>query len=275
MKKYLPVIIIVVVILIVGGIAAFFLLSSNKSQPESRKKITEPVNIVPVSDRPYTTLSPTSKGKHPAGTEVEITVHNPTLGATEAEYELEYQAGSLLQGAFGSIDFTIDKPPASKVILLGTCSAGGKCDYNKDVSGGTLLLRLSGGEQTFAVKGEWTYQLMSKREGRFSSRDSKFRVDVGKKGLPASTYVIVIQTMGLPAPVEGALIGGPYHITAGENKSIKTAELTLRLSEDVEAATLLGWTGSSWKQYQSTVTDKTLTATIDRLTTFVAISEAN
>ena len=224
-----------------------------------------------MSDRPYVTLAPTV-ARHPAGTEVEITIHTVTLGSTEAEYELEYQAGSLLQGVFGSVDFSLDKPPVSKVLLLGTCSAGGKCDYNKDVSGGTLLLRLTGGEQKFAVKGEWTYQLMSERDGKFSARDSKFRVDVGEKGLSANTYVIVMQPMGLPEPVEGEIIGGPYYISAGEKASIKSAELTLRLSQEVETATLLGWTGKSWKEYDSAVEDKTLTAEIDSFTTFVAIS---
>lgn len=271
MKKYLPYIIVLLVLVAVGVGAYFFINSRSTQAPPPTKKIVEAVNTVDVSDRPYVTLSPTVE-KHPAGTEVELTVHNTTLGATEAEYELEYQAGSLLQGAFGSMDFSIDKPPVSKTLLLGTCSAGGKCDYNKDVSGGTVLLRLSGGQEKFAVKGEWTYQQMADREGKFSSRDSKFRVDVGAKGLPSATWVIVMQPIGLPEPLESEVVGGPYHISAGA--SAKSAEVSLRLSSDVESATLLGWTGSRWQKYDADLEDKTLTAEVNDFTTFVAVLDS-
>lgn len=264
-----------IILLAVFGLAAggFFLIQSLKTKPqEISKKIPEAVNTVPVSDRPYVTLEPT-QSKHPAGTEVQITVHTVTLNSTEAEYELEYQAGSLLQGAFGSMDFTFEKPPVSKVLLLGTCSAGGKCDYNQDVTGGTLLLRLSGGDQKFAVKGEWSYQLMSERQGQFSSRDSKFRVDVGEKGLPASQYVVVMQTMGLPDQVDGEILVGPYFISAGSAK-IKSAEASFRLSETVESAQLLSWSGSKWVEIDSEIKDQTLTADIDTLGTFLVTAVA-
>ncbi len=269
MKKNRKLIIIGLVLL---GLftGAFFLFRSLKTKPANPvKKIPEAVNTVPVSDRPYVTLEPVQKS-HPAGTEVGITVHTVTLNSTEAEYELEYQAGTLLQGAFGSMDFTFEKPPVSKVLLLGTCSAGGKCDYNQDVTGGTLLLRLDGGDQKFAVKGEWSYQLMSEREGEFSSRDSKFRVDVGSKGLPANQYVVVMQPMGLPDKVEGDIIAGPYHISAGK-ADIKTAQVSFRLSQEAESVTLLSWSGGKWVEIDSEIEDQTLTADIDTLGTFVVV----
>ncbi len=275
--KKKPVILIgLVIVLIIFGVGIFLLVKSVLTPKSTTPpKALEAVNTVPVENRPYVTLSPTSQGKHPQGTEVEITVHNTTLASTKAEYELEYQAGTLLQGAFGSLDFTKEAPPVSKVLLLGTCSAGGKCDYNKDVTGGTLLVRLSGGEQKFAVKGEWSYQLMSEREGKFASRDSKFRVDVGTKGLPAGSWVVLIQTMGLPqaVPDKSPVVAGPYFVSAGTDQ-IKSAELEWRLSEDNAAVKLLGWTGSSWKEYKSAFKDKTLTATIDKLGTFVVVSSA-
>lgn len=269
MKKYLPYIIIALIV-IAAGTGIFFFIKSQSPKPKAGLKPPEAINTVPVTDRPYVTLAPTSAGKHPLGTEVAVTVHNTTLGATKAEYELEYQSGSLLQGAFGSLDLTMEKPPVTKVLLLGTCSAGGKCDYNKEVTGGTLLLRLTG-QQKFAVKGEWSYQLMSERGGKFSSRDSKFRLDIGPKGLPASTYVILMQPMGLPAPVAGTLIAGPYHAASGEAASPKSIELSLRLTDPPAPVKLLGWAGNSWKEYKSTVADSTLTATVDRLTTFVVV----
>ncbi|MBI2009896.1 MAG: hypothetical protein HYS86_01830 [Candidatus Chisholmbacteria bacterium] len=225
-----------------------------------------------MADRPYVTLEPTSGGKHPAGTEVDVTVHTVTLDSTQAEYELEYQAGSLLQGAFGSLDFTLDSPPVTKTLLLGTCSAGGKCDYNQDVVGGTLLLRLSGGREKFAVKGEWSYQQMGEREGEFSSRDSKFRLSMADTALPAAAYVIIMQTMGLPEVVEGEILAGPYHVAASVTPKIQDYKLEIRLSEDAEDATLLSWTGSRWQEQDSQVAEKVLTAPVEDLTTYVVVS---
>jgi len=267
MNKKLLISLGIALLAIILAIAGFLFFRSRGSSSQTSNKIAEKVNTVPVSDRPYVTLKPTQE-KHPAGTEVEITIHTTTLDSTDAEYELEYQAGSLLQGVFGSIDFTKEKPPVSKTLLLGTCSAGGKCDYNKEVSGGTVLIRLSGGQQKFAVKGEWSYQLMGDRDGQFSSRDSKFRAQVPPKSLATTDYVIVMQTMGLPKEVPGTILAGPYHI-ATLTKNTISADLEIRLSEEATDATLYGWTGSSWKEYKSEISDKMLSATVDRLTTFV------
>ncbi len=275
-KKYLPLVGVALGILTLV-IIGLTLLKPGKTKQAPKSKIAEAVNIVPVSDRPYVTLEPTDSGTnnperkdHPFGKEVLLKVHTVTLGATEANYELEYQAGSLLQAAIGTMNLVSEQLPANRNILLGSCSAGGKCSYNEDVTGGTVLLRLTGGSQKFAVKGEWTYQLMGNRGGQFSSRDSKFRVDVGPNGLPSSTYVIIVQTMGLPQAAEGEVIAGPYHITVG-GANIKSAEVSVRVPEDATTAKLLGWTGSTWKEYKSTLVDQTLTATVDSLTTFVAV----
>jgi hypothetical protein len=262
MKKAL-IIAFIVALLAALGTGAFFLIKKSRQPAEeksTRQPITEPVNVIAVSKRPYVTLTPKIGGQHPPGKEVVLTIHNTTLGATQAEYELEYQAGSLLQGAFGMIDFATEPPPASKDLLLGTCSAGGACSYNEDVSGGTLLLRFSGGQETFAVKGEWSY--------------SKFRLDVGDKGLSADTYVIIMQPMGFPGQVEGEIVAGPYHIAVAGSASVKPTSLKLRLSQEMTDVTLLGWTGSSWKEYPSELDGQELTATIDRLGTYVVVSAA-
>ena len=276
-KKSLPIIFIVLGVVGIILILGFILFRPRAEKQLPKPKIAEAVNTVPTSDRPYVTLEPGDSGgdnpehkDHPIGTEVLLKVYTVTLNAAEAEYELEYQAGSLLQAAIGTMSLTSEQLPIYRNMLLGSCSAGGKCDYNKDVSGGTLLLRLSGGSQKFAVKGEWTYQLMGEREGKFSSRDSKFRVDVGSAGLPSSTYVIIMQTMGLPEAPEGEIVAGPYHISVGK-VSVKSAEVSVRVPEEATDAKLLGWTGSDWKEYKSIVSDQTLTATVDSFTTFVVV----
>lgn len=276
-KKRLPIVFIALGLVGVAIIAGLIIFKPKAATEPPKPKIQEAVNTVPVSDRPYVTLEPFDSGSsnpekrdHPFGTEALLKIHTVTLGAVKAEYEVEYQSGSLLQAAFGSLDLSTDALPATRTVFFGSCSAGGKCDYNKDITGGTLLVRLSGGSQKFAVKGEWTYQLASEREGKFSSRDSKFRLDVGPKGLPGTTYVIIMQTMGLPKPVEGEIVSGPYHVSAGD-ASVKSAEISWRLSDDASKVKLFGWTGSAWKEYKSAIVEGVLTSTIDRLTTFVVV----
>lgn len=245
---------------------------AKKPVPSSPPKTSnQPINTVDIADRPYVTLAPTIGGRHPAGQEITLTLHNVTLGATSVEYELEYQAGTLLQGAFGTIDLTKELPPVSKDLLFGSCSTGGKCAYHKDVSGGTLTLRFKGGSQNFNLKSEWNLQTMSDRQGKFSSRDGKFQIDTGKSGLSAGALVVMIQTMGLPKSVSGDILAGPYAIFTNNQKLSGTAQLTLRLNQDVTSAKLLGWDGQAWKEYKATLADKTLTASIDKLTTFVVV----
>src|SRR3990167_7164244 len=243
---------------------------TKKPPPSSTPKTNnEPVNTIDVKDRPYVTLAPTIGGRHPLGQEVTLTIHTVTLGATSVEYELEYQAGTLLQGAFGTIDLTKDQPPVNKDLLFGSCSTGGKCAYHKDVSGGNLTLRFKGGSQNFNLKSEWNLQKMADRQGKFSSRDGKFQLEVGKTGLQNNTFLVMIQTMGLPKSVGGEILAGPYGIFTNNHQLSGTAQLTLRLNQDASSAKLLGWDGQAWKEYKSTLADKTLTATVDKLTTFI------
>lgn len=274
MKKFLPLIILVVVIAVIGGV--FFFLNTKKAAAPAapvRTPNPEPVNLIDLKDRPYVTLGPKVGSRHPLGQELTMVLHSVTLGSKSVEYELEYQSGSLLQGAFGTIDLTTSQPPTTKDMLLGSCSTGGKCAYNPNVEGGTLTLHYKGGQQDFAVRGEWSLGKMTDRQGQFSSRDGKFQVDIGKTGLSTTTVVTVFQTLGLPAPVKGDVLAGPYGVFTNDQKPKGKVQLTLRLSQDVTTATLLGWTGTSWKEYKSTVANKTLTATVDSLTTFVATSK--
>lgn len=262
---------LVVVALLIGG---FVLWARPRSSTPSSKgsSFTEPVNQIDLKDRPYVSLAPTLGSRHPQGKEVTLTISRTALDSTAVEYELEYQAGSLIQGVFGRIDFTKDKPPVSKNLLLGSCSAGGKCSYHENVTGGSLTLRWRGGKENFALKGEWNLEQMGERRGKFSSRDAKFQLEVPSAGLPGSALLIIIQTMGLPGEVAGQVVAGPYAVFTLGSKLAGSAQLSLRLNQEASSVQLLGWNGTAWHEYKAQVSGKTLTAAVDRLTTFVAVS---
>lgn len=263
------ILVLAVVILVAGGTAALLLRSPGKKQETEKETAprVEPVNQLPIKERPFTSIIPRADGR-----EVMIVVDHLN-SASEVEYELEYQAGKLLQGAFGKIDFSKEEAPVQRNILLGSCSAGGKCSYHEDVNGGTLLLRYLDGE-VVALKGEWNFQLMSQQQGRFTSRDAKFTFDVGKNGLSARTFVIVAQTMGLPGPVDGEIIGGPYIVTLPKGIYPRTKEISLTMHTNTTDPNLklLGWTEAGWIEYEVKQSGKTLEASVDQPTTFVAIT---
>lgn len=260
-------ILLLVVIAIIAGVFIFKRKDKSQLETKEKPKIIEPVNQIPIKDRPFSNIYPRSDGK-----EVTLIV-NEYPGATSVEYELEYQAGTLLQGAFGKIDFAKETAPIERNILLGSCSAGGKCSYHENVNGGTLTLRYINGEST-KLKSEWNFQLMSKQEGTFTSRDAKFTFNVGSRGFSPGTYVVVAQTMGLPGEVEGEILAGPYNVSLPKGVSLrgKEATLTMRLSLEEENVKILGWTQDGWFEYDVDVDGKIASATVDQATTFIAIS---
>lgn len=229
---------------------------------QTRPKIQEPVNTVPLEERIYSTLEITSGGQHPTGREITLAIFGG-IEASKIEYELEYQTGTLVQAGLGSIVPAEEKLPFSRDILLGSCSAGGACNYHEDVKGGTLLLRF-GDSSVGTLKGEWNYYQPG-NDGRFSSRDAKFQLEAAKL---KSSYVVIAQTIGLPKSVDGKVLAGPYHLDTTAT-SIGKMELTLRLSEESETATLWLWTGKSYHKVTSQLTDKTLTATISSSGTYL------
>ena len=98
-KVIIPIIVILIIGLTAGG---WFLFKGRKGDGESaeeKRRRLEPINQIPIKERPFTIITPRADGR-----EVTILV-NQLDGSQEVEYELEYQAGTLLQGAFGKIDF--------------------------------------------------------------------------------------------------------------------------------------------------------------------------
>ncbi len=236
--------------------------SASPSPTPQKKRINDPVNIIPVSDRPYLQIVPDATGKH-----VFLQVKELKKTALSLDYELEYQSGELLQGAFGAIDIT--KLPASKDILLGSCSAGGACTYHVDVKGGTLLARFSGGE-SYAVKSEWKYIENKARESQLSSKDAKFQMTAPE--LSKLKYVVVYNSPGYPGKPEGEVISDIYSL-AMPTSLPGQAKLTIRTTQEASTATILGWDGQSWKEFKSVVDGKSVTATVDFLEAYLVVKK--
>lgn len=239
-------IIVVILAAIAGGIW-YTQQSKTAAAPaptEKKKKVSEPVNVIPVTDRPFVSILPTADGKN-----VLVKIAALKKAATEAEYELEYQAGSLLQGAFGNIK--LDKIPSETRILLGSCSAGGACSYHTDVQGGTLLLRLSGPEN-YALKHEWKYIENKAKETAFSSKDAKLQISGAE--LAKQKLLVITNSPGYPADPQGAVVSEHYALALGSELKGKL-KLSIRAKEE-GTLTIKGWNGESWVSF-ATTPDKT------------------
>lgn len=263
MKNYLKFIIPGLLILAVGGWFLFKKPSKTEAPVQPARKMEE-VNIIAMADRPFVTLTPREDGR-----EVELAIDR-VKNATKVEYEMEYQTESLIQGVFGTIDFTQEPAPVRKDLLFGSCSKG-KCRYDEGVTGGSLTMRFEGGSAPFALKTDFNLQQMFDRQGKFVSRDSKATLDVGKTGLPNNTFMIVAGTLGLPAEVEGEVIAGPYAFLAATSPVLKNATISIQSKDDLTGAKLMYWNGKSYTELKSTIADGKISAPVTGLGTFVVI----
>lgn len=249
MKRKL--ILLIPVMVLLSG-CSLFRKKQVEEEPQQRSLITEPVNIIPVAQRPYITITPNQSGRN-----VTLAVEQLNKLATEAEFELEYTAGTLIQGAFGSFDLT--EGSGEYEILLGSCSTGGTCSYHEDVKGGSATLSLSG-DESYAVKLNWRYQASADADGAFGTQDQKFQIS-GEDLFADSAFVVTAETSGPPASVTGEIIAGPFGIFPSNGiDDSSEAEVTIRTNEEA-AATVLGWDGSDWQVLEAEIDGKSVTVT--------------
>ncbi|MBU0974624.1 hypothetical protein KKD03_02900 [Patescibacteria group bacterium] len=258
------VLVIVGVLLLAVGIGIFAKSKSKTTvvieEPKLKKtKITEPLNIIDVGDRPYIVISPNSDGKN-----ITIAVNTVKKDSSAVDYELEYQAGSLLQGVFGSIE--LGKLPASTKQLLGSCSAGGACTYHKDVTGGHLTTRFNGSEN-YALKSEWKYIENKESGDALSSRDAKFQISSPK--LESVRLAVVFNSPGYPEKLSGKVVSDPYSLQTIPTVT-GTATLTMRAMEEGELV-IMGWNGSQWTEFTGTVEGKSVTAEVELMELYVVV----
>ncbi len=261
-KKKLIISAVIAVILIVGLV--LFLLSRQQPEPpapepeQEKNRITEPVNVIPVTERPYMTIKPIAGGRN-----IVINVYSLNKPATDMEYELEYQSGSLLQGAFGMV--AVSDLPVNEKKMLGSCSAGGACTYHEDVKGGSLLMRFTG-EEKYVLKSDWRFIDNTTRETDISSRDAKFQLS--SQDLASERYLIVFNSPGIPDDFEAEAMSEVYTVE-GVGPLNGTGELTMRANREAEEMTIYGYDGSQWQGFESTTDGKSVTAEVELMEAYV------
>jgi hypothetical protein len=263
-KKFIPILIGAIVLVAIGVVVFNKIKNSqtqNQEQAGKKKKVSRPINVIPQSERPYVKLVPDSSGHY-------ITIILDTLNkeAKEAEYELEYQSGTLLQGFQGILDLA-DLPVEDKK-LFGSRSAGGSVTYHEDIKGGNLLLELDDGAAGYAVKSDWKYISNLARESEFSSKDAKFQIS--SKDLSKQRNLIIYNSPGYPKGLEKPVVSEVYSLTSSSTLT-GTADLTIRATEEGDLS-IMGWDGKEWTKFDSTVEEKMVEAEVDLMEAYLVVT---
>ena len=209
-----------------------------------------PINTLPITERPFITLSPDSTGRS-----LDISISGaPKEG--NMEYEMIYNASGKQEGALGSIFLGSEKQPIVKSILLGSKSGGGKVTYHEGVTGGSITVTYS----DTRLKESWNYLHFDPSDPTISSTDARFSVTLPKTALKKDAVVITMKTFGYP-PLEGKIISGPYgYFSQTPIKGSIQVSLKLPAGQHINP-TIYEWNGTAWKKLVTKLVNDTVSAT--------------
>jgi len=260
-------------IILVGLSAGGFFIWKNKNsapQEEKTKKVVSSVkpevNLLETGKRPFVTLIPREDGH-----EVSLNISDLKGGEKTVEYELEYQAGTLLQGAGGRIDFEEEKPPVAKKLLFGSCSKG-KCKYDEDVHSGSLTLYFDNGEK-YGLKTGFTLGTVEQEEGVFKTQDLKTSLEIKESSLSEDSFIVAMSTMGLPDEVKKEIVSGPVGFFASAEAKIEEALLTFSRVDSEADLKILRWDGEQWQEYETEKKEDSVIASVNSLGVFLLVEE--
>ncbi len=176
--------------------------TASKTNPNSTKLL---LNQLEMNKRPFVLMS-----QHTSAHLLTLYIDKMEPNITSS-LDLEYLAGDLLKGARASLPANPSLPYGQSV-LLGSCSSGGKCSFDKDLKTGTMKFRLDYTSEKIShiLKGDLVFVTNSA-----TTPDGKVTY-TPQKG--TDKMQLVINTLGLPKEVTGEIVGYPIAITAPTNK---------------------------------------------------------
>lgn len=253
-KKTLNVALIILGAILIIGLG-IYLIKKPKNTVEtpttsSKKKISRPVNIIPIAERPFVQLIPSSDGHY-----ITINVLELKKPSSSVDYEMEYQTGSMLQGFQGTLDLA--RLPAADKKLFGSQSAGGAITYHEDIKGGTLLGEFEGSEG-YAVKSSWSYFTNTDKATEFKSQDAKFTIS--NDSLANYQRLIVYNSPGFPGEISAEAKTDVYTLAADKSLKSISSLFTVSFMTDIETAQIMGYDGEEWQSLETTLKDGLATA---------------
>jgi hypothetical protein len=205
------------------------------------------VNELALSERPFTVLVPHSTNR--LFTFVTINANK----AKTATLDVEYQSGDLLKGARATLETPIANPYV-KAIILGSCSTGGKCSFDKDLKSGTMKLKLNFDDKkiTHVLKGDFAFVT-----GQNNLPDGKVIFTPSKATV--NDNLILLNSFGLPKAAEKETLLYPVVISSTGDKNI-VGSLTINQAGVTGAAI---YDGQNYQVLKYTEKDGSLTIALN------------
>ena len=131
-------------------------------------------------------------------------------------------------------------------------------------------MRLNFEDADYALEVSWRYDDTGNSYDQISTSDARFQVEL--EDPIKKSKIIVMESPGLPENVKQDVLAGPYVVTTVGDLPSTTATVTIRLTESVEEAMIMGWDGSKWVEYKTTVDGKSVSASGDLLSTYIVVN---
>ncbi len=173
-----------------------------KPTPAPKRQI---INALPIKERPFVALFP-----HPTGKLLTLYFDKPG-SASSITLDIEYLAGNALKGGRTSIN-PHSTMPYTQGFLLGSCSAGGKCSFDTDITSGDIKTKLEIGNDIHVLKSNFTFVTNDS-----STSDQKvFFTPTGK----VKNAFILGQTHGYIGNLDKEVSAEPVAITSSTDKPV-------------------------------------------------------
>ena len=190
---------------------AYRLLASSSTKevapPPAKRQV---INAIPIPDRPFITLFPHQTNKL-------ITLYVDKLGDTsELTVDIEYLSGNSLKGGRTTISLPVQLP-FTQAFLLGSCSSGGKCSFDQDITTGTIKTKLENDTEINILKSNYVFI-----DGPSATTDQKLKFTPIKY----SDTAILSYTHGYVGTFTGEVVSEPFVITSASPDNV-TGTLTL------------------------------------------------
>lgn len=159
------------------------------------------INALEKSKRPFVAIIPNSSNKF-----LTLYLDKIDSGIKSASLDIEYLSGTSLKGGRVTPSFPL-KLPHAQAFLLGSCSTGGKCSFDKDLISGTIKTRLDFSDgQGHVLKSEYVFV-----SGPVNTPDG--RVNYSPKNLKQKDQIL-IDTQGYLGNIDGEILYNPIVISA-------------------------------------------------------------
>lgn len=237
---------------------------------ETQKKIPPPKQVALKfsEDNPYVYLVPRADG-------LAVNLYATRFGeAKYLGYELLYKTETQLQKAIGRFDLKGEEVGPEE-ILFGTCSAGGKCTFDKGVEEGTLTLKFLYQDirEEKVWESDFHLQTITGGGGEISSKDGKFTFKIPTGGISGPGLVNTMPFLSFPDSLGKKIEGEVYGVFPVPGMKIikgTVSFLFFSLPENFDQLAIFGWNGNEWTEYKTTsnLADKTLSALVEGGTVF-------